>query len=51
MTCRKQRYRDRVSALLALAEIKQADNVRRPKQEGRAYWCPRCKSWHLTSKA
>lgn len=44
--CRKKRYRDRVSALLALSRI---DRGRAEKQECRAYRCPKCRYWHLTS--
>ena len=46
--CAKFRYRDRVSALLALSETGRKDS-RRPKDEKRAYECPACKGWHLTS--
>lgn len=49
--CGKHRYRDRVAALLALAKIRAADSSRRPKTEQRAYRCPDCGGWHLTSKA
>lgn len=45
----KVRYRDRLGALLALSKIGRKDSPRRPKSEGRAYQCPRCKGWHLTS--
>lgn len=45
----KRRFRDRVAALLALAEIARADGERR--EEVRAYRCPECRGWHLTSKA
>lgn len=49
MTCQKVRYRDRVAALLALASTGRADQ-RRDKNEKRAYRCPRCNGWHLTSR-
>lgn len=45
----KVRYRDRVAALLALASAQRTDSPRRPKTERRAYPCPQCKGWHLTS--
>ena len=50
MTCRKRRYRDRVAALLALATTAKRKHARNPKQEARAYRCPHCKGWHLTSQ-
>lgn len=49
--CVKRRYRDRVGALMALANI-QGDRHGRPERryrEARAYECPSCKGWHLTS--
>lgn len=46
----KVRYRDRVAALLALANTARVDSARRPKTERRAYPCPQCRGWHLTSK-
>ncbi len=46
----KVRYRDRVSALLARANIGRTDSSHRPKSERRAYWCPQCRGWHLTSE-
>jgi hypothetical protein len=50
VTCVKIRYRDRVSALYALA---QTSARRKPtdKDETRAYHCPDCSGWHLTSAA
>ncbi|MFA7265753.1 MAG: hypothetical protein WC054_05525 [Candidatus Nanopelagicales bacterium] len=49
MTCRKVRYRDQIAALLALAVLdRQAKNGH---DEQRAYRCPNCKGWHLTSEA
>jgi hypothetical protein len=48
--CRKTRYRDRIAAKLALARIHHNDEPTRPKQEQRAYRCPACKGWHLTSQ-
>ena len=49
-TCRtgKARYRDGVAAKLALARIDPGDGRRR---ERRAYRCPHCRGWHLTSRA
>jgi cytochrome c553 len=49
-TCRKIRYRDRIAALLALASTARGRHNRRPKDEARAYACPECHGWHLTSR-
>lgn len=46
----KIRHRDRIAALLALASAQHTDGSRRPKLEQRAYRCPTCKGWHLTSQ-
>lgn len=43
----KLRYRDRVAALLALGRI---DDIDPRRGEKRAYRCPRCRGWHLTSR-
>ncbi|MFD6699405.1 MULTISPECIES: hypothetical protein [unclassified Microbacterium] len=48
--CTKTRYRDRIAALLVLAQIKNHDKASRPKQEARAYYCDECHAWHLTSR-
>jgi hypothetical protein len=48
--CSKRRYRDRIAALLALASVQRKDGSRRPKTEQRAYRCPDCHGWHLTSR-
>lgn len=37
------------AAKRALAKLEQSDR-RGPKRERRAYRCPACKGWHLTSK-
>lgn len=42
--CGKRRYRDRVGALFALS---QHQGDRAPL---RAYVCPHCHAWHLTSQ-
>lgn len=44
----KRRYRDRIGAQLALAVIRRRGNNRR--RETRAYRCPICGGWHLTSQ-
>lgn len=48
--CRKRRYRRRVDALIALANIQWHDKSTRAKQEQRAYHCLSCHGWHLTSQ-
>lgn len=49
MSCRtKQRYRDEITAKLALAKIQVRDSPKRPKTERRAYPCGN--HWHLTSQ-
>lgn len=50
MTCLtgKRRYRDRIGAQLALAVIKKRTSWK--GRETRAYHCPTCHGWHLTSK-
>ncbi len=51
MTCPsgKRRYRDRIGAQLALAVIRRRDS--RQRRETRAYPCPDCRGWHLTSRS
>lgn len=48
MACRKRRYHSRVDALIALSSTQMSNNPKR--QESRAYFCKRCKGWHLTSQ-
>lgn len=50
VTCKKQRFKDEIAAKLALAKI---GNKNRPgsRAESRAYHCPKCKGWHLTSQS
>lgn len=45
--CWKVRYRDAISAKLALATLQLKDKA--GHTERRAYRCPKCKGWHLTS--
>jgi hypothetical protein len=49
--CSKYRYRDRIGALMALATVQRQDKSGRAKLEQRAYRCPTCGGWHLTSQA
>lgn len=46
-TTGKQRYRDRVAALLVLSGI---DNINPKRREQRVYRCQLCRGWHLTSQ-
>lgn len=48
--CRKVRYRDRIAAMLAMSNAQRIDGSRRDKIEARAYRCPNCFGWHLTSR-
>jgi hypothetical protein len=44
----KQRFPDRVAALVSMADIRQRSH--RDVVPTRAYRCPFCKGWHLTSR-
>lgn len=51
-TCRptgKIRYRTHLDAKLALLRTTRNTDSRRAKDEKRAYSCPDCRGWHLTS--
>lgn len=49
--CAKRRFRDQLGAEIVLASIAQRERKRRTaSEERRAYLCPRCKGWHLTSE-
>lgn len=48
----KRRYRDHNEAVGALRGISSSPwKGRNGKRPGRAYYCGRCKGWHLTSQA
>lgn len=47
-TCAKVRFRDELGAKIALSQIAVKDGAKR--RERRAYRCPRCRGWHLTSQ-
>jgi hypothetical protein len=49
-TCTQRRYKDRIAALLALENTGRKRHTGRQKDERRAYRCPDCCGWHLTSK-
>lgn len=44
----KVRYRDRIAALMSLATLRRQDKA--GHAETRAYRCPHCHGWHLTSQ-
>lgn len=50
-SCGKRWFKDRISAELALAAIHHHGDDRSEKLPRRAYECPTCKGWHLTSKS
>lgn len=47
--CSKVRFRDELGAKIALSQIGVSDKTKR--RERRAYKCPKCRGWHLTSQA
>ena len=50
--CFKVRYGNKALAHAALAQIAAERALHgNAKFEQRAYWCPRCNFWHLTSQA
>lgn len=48
IVCTKRRFRDRIAATMALANISR--QPRQGKNPERCYRCPNCKGWHLTSQ-
>jgi hypothetical protein len=46
----KIRYRDRIGALFALAQMRRQDKPHRAKLERRVYRCRSCAGWHLTAR-
>lgn len=46
--CGKRRFRDKLSAKMALVDIGRKDRIQ--ARERRAYKCPLCFGWHLTSQ-
>ena len=46
--CTKVKFRDRISALLALARMDHARDA--GPAPCRTYRCPHCRTWHLTSQ-
>ena len=49
MSCYKVRYPTRLRALIVLAKIRRQSDSSDGKLPCRAYPCPDCKGWHLTS--
>ncbi|MFV2198779.1 hypothetical protein [Nocardiopsis sp. LOL_012] len=49
-SCGKRWFKDRISAELALVAIRSRAETTADKLPRRAYRCPDCKGWHLTSK-
>lgn len=49
--CGKVRYARRASAFAALDRIAEQKGRVGRKRPVRAYFCPHCKGWHLTSSA
>jgi hypothetical protein len=45
----KKGYRDKIGAMLALAETQSASRGS-DREESRYYRCPKCKHWHLSSR-
>lgn len=48
--CKKRRYRDELDAKIALSVIDMRSRRRKRAGERRAYLCPLCGGWHLTSR-
>lgn len=46
--CSKIKYKDRLSAMIALASCLSVHNKKR--METRYYWCKECNAYHLTKK-
>lgn len=46
----KDRWPDEISAKIKIAKILSSRGPERDKYPCRAYFCPNCKGWHLTSK-
>lgn len=49
MDCRKRKYKDKIGAMFALSQCRKQTAVG-DRQECRVYFCPICKTWHLTSQ-
>lgn len=48
--CKLRRYRDELSAKIALAEIHRRDSPKRVSREAVAVRCGACAGWHLRAK-
>lgn len=50
MSCKKRKYKDKLSAMFALSQTKKNGNYNPLRNEKRMYFCSECNAWHLTSK-
>lgn len=48
MICTKRRYKDKLSAMIALSSCLSSGSKKR--KETRYYWCDQCKVYHLTKR-
>ena len=48
MKCKKRKYKDKIAAMFALSQCRSQTAIGN-RQERRAYLCPVCGKWHLTS--
>lgn len=48
--CNKKQFKDKISALFALAKCRFLAKQGKDRSECRVYYCPICKCYHLTSK-
>lgn len=46
--CKKIKYRDKIAAMLALAQCR--NSIKGKRQERKIYFCPECRKYHLTSQ-
>ncbi len=46
----KRMYTSETSAMQALSDVRALQELRSRRQERRAYRCPLCSRWHLTSQ-
>lgn len=46
----KIRYRDELGAMIALSETNLGSQKKSKRSERKAYRCPKCRGWHLSSQ-
>ncbi len=51
LNCAKKSYPNQWSAERALRAIQNHSRAQGRKPPTGSYWCPHCKTWHLTSKS